>query len=54
MPLKGLMRSLDEVMAKTGLDEARLDMVVGWLSVEGVLTVSGDRKKRDCLAHRHW
>ena len=30
----------EEVMAKTGLDEARLDMVVGWLSVKGVLTVS--------------
>lgn len=29
-----------DVMAKAGLDEARLDMVVGWLSVKGVLTVS--------------
>ncbi|MEK6679810.1 MAG: hypothetical protein AABY39_10385, partial [Nitrospirota bacterium] len=29
-----------DVMAKAGLDEARLDMVVGWLSTKGVLTIS--------------
>ncbi len=35
----------EDVMAKAGLDEARLDMVVGWLSAKGVLTVSETGKE---------
>ena len=35
----------EDVMAKAGLDEARLDMVVGWLSTKGVLTVSETGKE---------